>query len=130
MGSIHASRLLFCALSVGLIACSSDDCPHTCPATGDVVVTVTVPQDRWADVASVTGTGACVYDSTARTPAGVYLFSITGVGLCHVRMSFHLAADFESDIEVTQSTGACCMGLMPEHATVRVPELADASTRQ
>jgi hypothetical protein len=83
-----------------------------------------------SDVAAVAPTGPCEPEQVYQ--AGVYFFRVTGVGVCHLSVSFRSGApDFVTEVKITPNPGPCCVGEpAAETSAVAVPESgpADAAT--
>lgn len=128
---IHALGALFVASLVITSGCSDSaaDCHHSCPISTFVV---DVPADRLDDVASVTAAGPCISQSVTGSAPGIYFFSATGDGVCHVTVSFHSGApDFMGSVTIAPNAGPCCVGQpTAQSESISVPELgsADASS--
>jgi len=134
MGRPNQGRHILAVLSAAFAAtlavgCSNEDCNHSCPIND---FTVDVPKDRVSDVAAVTPTGPCEPEPVSGSPPGVYFFTVTGVGVCHLTVTFRSGApDFVADVKSAPNSGPCCVGQpIAETNEVDIPEngSADAAT--
>jgi hypothetical protein len=104
----------------------TDDCHHSCPVSFFVVV---LPKDRTSDVAAVTPTGPCASGGpVVGSQGGEYDVTASGVGVCHLTVSFLSGApDFVTDVNLTQNPGPCCLNQpVPVPYAVDVPESGSA----
>jgi hypothetical protein len=115
---------MFLSLSLAIAAvCSSgcgDDCHHSCP-----IDIFSVDVENASDVAAVSATGPCAPQTVTGSQPGIYFFSPTGLGVCHLTVSFRSGApDFVSDVKITPNPGPCCVNqAVAETSEVYVPDL-------
>ena len=128
--AVMMSRLVLASLwcCACLASCrAGDDCHHSCPVGS---FTVTVPEDRLSDVASVEVTGPCSPQTVSGGVPQVFFFSVTDEGVCQVTVSFRSGApDFVKNVLIAKRKEECCLNAAYAQGDVTVPEIGpiDAS---
>jgi hypothetical protein len=113
-------RLYLCLVPLlALGACASETVFCDC---GEYGVGISVPADRFDDVANVTATGpGCASEVMTPQP---HVFWVRGraVGTCHIEITFRSGAPtFTADAQVEAHQTGCCSGFLAD--PVVVPEL-------